>query len=68
MKVTKVCILNGKTYTREIPKLTPELLERIESRGGELIQNVAPNLSPADREFLITGTPPNVWDEIFGEE
>jgi hypothetical protein len=68
MKVTKVCILNGKTYTREISKLTPELLERIESRGGELIQNVAPNLSASDREFLITGTPPNVWDEIFGEE
>ena len=28
MNVTRVCQLNGKTYTMDIPALTPELLHR----------------------------------------
>ena len=32
---------------------------------GELIQNVMPNLSPDEREFLMTGITPAEWDEAF---
>ena len=37
-------------------------------QAGELIQNVFPEM-PADyREMLISGTHPECWDEMFGEE
>jgi hypothetical protein len=65
MKVTRKCILDGNTYTMDMPKLTPELLYRIENRGG-CIQDVAPELTNEEREFFITGTPPQVWNEMFG--
>lgn len=64
MKLTRQCQLNGKVYTMDIPKLTPELLQKIERRT-EVIQKVAPMLTPEEREFLMTGTPPDVWDKMF---
>ena len=33
--------------------------------GGEVIQNVWPELSAGDRELLITGTHPSCWDSMF---
>ena len=68
MKVTRVCELNGKTYTMDIPALTPELLHRgMTMRSqGVLIQTAFWFLNSAEREFLLTGTPPDVWDTIFG--
>jgi len=32
---------------------------------GELIQNVAPHLSPADREYIISGATQEDWDMMF---
>ena len=66
MKVTKVCLFNKKVYTIDIPGLTPELLLDIERRTTA-IQNVAPTLNASDREFLMTGTPPEVWDAMFNK-
>jgi hypothetical protein len=41
-------------------------LERFERwKGGEHIQRAFPNLSPEDRERLITGICPVCWDNIF---
>lgn len=36
--------------------------------SGELIQNVFPNLTDDQREFMISGSTPEEWDEAFGEE
>jgi len=36
--------------------------------GGQLIQDAMPNLTPDEREFLISGTTPEEWKDIFGEE
>lgn len=33
---------------------------------GAHIQDAFPQLSPEDREILISGTCPKCWDEIFG--
>lgn len=33
---------------------------------GELIQNVAPELSPEERELLISGTCSKCWNKMFG--
>ena len=33
---------------------------------GELIQNAAPELSPAERELLISGICSECWNKMFG--
>jgi hypothetical protein len=35
---------------------------------GMLIQNAFPYLSPDDREFLQTGTSPEGWKRMYGDE
>jgi hypothetical protein len=35
---------------------------------GALIQDVFPKASSEEREFIVSGLTPAVWDEIFGEE
>ncbi len=34
-------------------------------RGGKLIQNAMPDLTPAQREFILTGATPEEWNEAF---
>ena len=36
--------------------------------AGELIQNVFPDLSPDDREFLMTGVTAEEWAEFVGDD
>lgn len=36
-------------------------------KGGLLIQQAFPFLKPEEREFLMTGTPPEVWNKMFAE-
>jgi hypothetical protein len=35
---------------------------------GALIQNVMPNISKQDREFIMTGSTPEDWESMFSEE
>jgi hypothetical protein len=37
-------------------------------KGGALMQNAFPFLSPDEREFLISGTTPEEWATMFGGE
>ena len=36
--------------------------------GKDLIQNIAPNLSDDEREFIMTGVTSEEWDEAFKED
>lgn len=67
MKLTKVCQLNHKTYEMEI-NCTPDQYELgMKMREqGVLTQNAFPTLTADEREFIMTGTPPHVWEEMFG--
>jgi hypothetical protein len=68
MIVTKKSSLTGIENTLNID-VTPEQLFRIENRMNttELIQNIVPNLSMEDREFLMTGITNEEWIRMFGE-
>jgi hypothetical protein len=70
IKLTNVCAFDGKTYAMDIPALTPERLEKgLRAReNGALIQNAFPYLNADEREFILTGTLPHVWDEMFGDD
>lgn len=61
MKITRISPYTGKENTREIP-VTQEQLGLW--RSGELIQDVMPELSVDDREFIMTGYTPEDWEVI----
>jgi len=65
MKITKVSKMTGIEHTREID-ITEDQLARW--RDGAFIQDVAPNLSADDREFLISGMTPEEWTAAFGSD
>ena len=64
MKITRTSKLTGTERTREID-LTPEQLAAWEE--GELIQDAAPHLSDAGREFVMTGITAEEWTAVFGD-
>ncbi|QDP52871.1 MAG: hypothetical protein Unbinned4512contig1001_9 [Prokaryotic dsDNA virus sp.] len=57
--------LTGKLNTMTL-NVTPEQLERW--RQGALIQEVMPQLSIDEREFLKTGVTPDEWKTYFDEQ
>lgn len=64
MKITRTSPITGITRTKELD-VTPERLEIWQA--GALIQNVFPNLSADDREFLMTGITADERDELFND-
>ncbi len=64
MEVTRRCVLTNRVSTLLIPDLTNKMLE--DWRSGQLIQDCMPELSVAEREFLITGTTQETWNEYYG--
>jgi hypothetical protein len=65
MQILREDPFTGKLNAWEID-VTQEQLDRWES--GEMIQRVMSNLSPEEREFIMTGMTPDTWDEVTGEE
>lgn len=66
MLITRKSILSGIVRTLEIP-IEEDALHRWE-RGDDLIQNIAPQLTPDQREFIMTGVTQEEWDEHMKEE
>ena len=66
MIITKQSTISGEINTMDLD-ITIEQFSRYEN-GVELIQNVFPNLSPDEREFLISGITPTEWNSVFGTE
>ena len=65
MLIEKVSILSGKTNKMEIPVTEKQLQEWVD---GKLIQDAMPNLTPEQREFIMTGATPEEWNASFPEE
>jgi hypothetical protein len=65
MKVTRTSMFSGITRTIDLP-VTEEQIARWER--GELIQTAMPNLSPDQREFIMTGVTKEEWEEEFGTD
>jgi len=66
MKISKVSMLSGKLNEMDLP-ITKEQLDDWKLNGKK-IQEVFPNLKPAQREFLMTGITDSEWKRAFGEE
>jgi hypothetical protein len=65
MQITKTSPVTGKMNTREIDVTLEQLTYW---NDGALIQNVMPNISKQDREFIMTGSTPEDWESMFSEE
>lgn len=63
MKITRTSMFSGIERTLDLP-ITEEQLSAWTS--GTLIQEAMPELSPNDREFVMTGVTPEEWDKEFG--
>lgn len=60
MLITRRSPFSHQTVTVDLP-VTEE--QYAAWRNGQMIQTAMPNLSPAQREFLITGISPAEWEE-----
>jgi len=64
MKITRKSPFSGDVNTMDLD-VTQEQLDLWNS--GVSIQNALSNLSPENREFIMTGITPEEWDESFGK-
>ena len=61
MEITRTSIITGIERTQDIP-VTQEQLNEWE--GGTLIQKVMPELTPSQREFIMTGIIDEEWNTL----
>jgi hypothetical protein len=62
MLIAKTSSLTSRTHEMEIDVSDKQIALWME---GALIQDVMPNLTPDEREFIMTGITPAEWDEAF---
>ena len=65
MLITMTSILSGKTTTKDID-VEPEQVKAWQN--GMLIQDAMPELSPSDREFIMTGITSEEWEGLYPDE
>lgn len=63
MTIIRKSQVSGLVRSRELD-VTPDQIARLEARQ-ETIQDIFPNLSASDREFIKTGITDEEWDELF---
>ena len=64
MLLTMKSQLTGQVHSMEL-NVTEQQLSTYFSGGG-LLQNVCPQLTPPEREFIKTGITPEEWVSVFG--
>ena len=62
MKITMQSAMSGNINTLDVA-ITHEQFSAWDA--GALIQDAMPQLTPAEREFLMTGITSEEWDETF---
>lgn len=65
MTIHKISMLTGKAHKMDLP-VTQEQFEKF--LAGTMVQDAFPHLSPAQREFILSGITPEEWDEQLGPE
>ena len=65
MKITRTSMASGETRTLDLDVTEAQFARW---REGEHIQDVAPQLSAADREFILTGITAEEWAEVFTDD
>lgn len=67
MLITRKSPFTGNVNTRDIPATESQMAEfALPNRRN--IQDIFPNLSADDREFIKTGITPEEWAATFGDD
>ena len=66
MLIKKVSLLSGKVNQMDLP-ITQDQIDMWEGMNWT-IQKAFPQLNPDQREFLLSGSTPQEWDEAFPDE
>jgi len=66
IQVTRQSMLTKKMNTMELP-ISQDHLDKYDTIGGLLVQNLFPNLDAGQREFLISGITPDEWNKYIGD-
>ena len=66
MKIARICPMCGALSIKDIDTTREKLNEY--AQGARLIQEVFPNLSAEDREYLKTGCCDDCMDRLFNFE
>ena len=61
MRIIRRSLVSGETNVMDLPVTQMQLQEW---KDGGLIQNVFPDLTPDQREFIQTGITPNEWQQV----
>lgn len=61
VRVTSNCIVTGHPYSVDTTKSQWDQF----CRGNGFVQDIFQDLSAGDREFILTGTSPLGWDQLF---
>lgn len=64
MNITRTSPFTGRRHTMDIPVTAEQIANW---QAGALIQNAMPNLTPDQREFLMTGITADEWNRTFGK-
>jgi hypothetical protein len=64
MLIKRVCSFSGEVKRQYIAVTQDQLDDWL---SGVLIQNAMPHLTADEREFIMTGITPDVWEELFAE-
>lgn len=64
IRVERRSVVSGKVHTMDLDITEEQWLRYI---NGELVQDAFPNLSPDEREFIISGTTKEEWEALFGD-
>ena len=65
MQIIRTSRISGNTNVMDIDITQAQLAAWVD---GSLIQDVMPDISADEREFIMTGITPDEWDAEFGED
>ena len=66
MIITRISPITGKSNSFDIPVSEEEMYDWYYS--DKPIQQSLPDLTPDEREFILSGITPDEWDSIFRED
>lgn len=65
MRILRTSPITGKEVVLDIAVTGQQIRDW---RSGTLIQDAMPNLTPDEREFIMTGMTQQDWDDIYPPE
>ena len=67
MKITRTSPLTGKVTTLDLDVTSAQMTE-FASSNRRLVQEIFPNLTAAEREFIKTGYTQEDWNRLFPDD